>query len=45
MKLVPVSGDRIQCSKRYVLKYKHDGILDKNRMMDNVQKHNICTDM
>jgi hypothetical protein len=28
-----------------VLKYKQDGVLDKNRMMDNVQKHNICTNV
>jgi hypothetical protein len=25
-----------------VLKYKQDGVLDKKRTMDNVQKHNIC---
>jgi hypothetical protein len=25
------------------LKYKQDDVLDKNRTMDNVQKHNICT--
>jgi hypothetical protein len=25
-----------------VLKYKQDGVLDKNRAMDNVQKHNSC---
>jgi hypothetical protein len=25
-----------------VLKNKQDGVLDKDRMMDNVQKHNIC---
>jgi hypothetical protein len=24
------------------LKNKHDGVLDKGRMMDNFQKHNIC---
>jgi hypothetical protein len=24
------------------LKYKQDGVLDKNRKMDNVQKYNIC---
>jgi hypothetical protein len=23
------------------LKYKQDGVLDKNRVMDNVQKHNV----
>jgi hypothetical protein len=27
------------------LKYKQDGVLDKNKMMDNVQKHNICTSL
>jgi hypothetical protein len=26
-----------------VLKYELDGVLDKNRTMDNVQKHNIST--
>jgi hypothetical protein len=25
------------------LKNKQDGVLDKDKMMDNVQKHNICT--
>jgi hypothetical protein len=24
------------------LKYKQDGVLDKDRTMGNVQKHNIC---
>jgi hypothetical protein len=24
------------------LNYKQDGVLDKDRMMDNVQKQNIC---
>jgi hypothetical protein len=28
-----------------VLEYKQDGVLDKDRMMDNVQKHNICTNV
>jgi hypothetical protein len=23
---------------------KQDGVLDKNKTMDNVQKHNICPD-
>jgi hypothetical protein len=27
--------------RNVVFKYKQDSILDKNRMMDNVQKHNI----
>jgi hypothetical protein len=34
--------DRIQFPKHCVLKYKQDSVLDKKRMMDNVQKHNIC---
>jgi hypothetical protein len=29
--------------KRCVLKNKQDGVLDKGKTMDNVQKHNICT--
>jgi hypothetical protein len=29
--------------RNVVLKYKQDDVLDKNRTMDNVQKHNICT--
>jgi hypothetical protein len=33
---------RIQSPKRCVLKYKQDGVMDKNRAMDNVQKHDIC---
>jgi hypothetical protein len=28
--------------RNVVFKYKQDGVLDKNRTMDNVQKHNIC---
>jgi hypothetical protein len=28
-----------------VLKYKQDGVLDKNRTMDNVQKHNTYTNV
>jgi hypothetical protein len=40
---LPEDGDRIQSPKRYVLKNKQDGVLDKNRTMENVQKHNICT--
>jgi hypothetical protein len=27
----------------YISKYKQDDVLDKNRVMDNVQKRNICT--
>jgi hypothetical protein len=33
----------VQSPKSCVLKYKQDGVLDKNRTMDNVQKHNTCT--
>jgi hypothetical protein len=25
------------------LKYKQDGVLDKNRVIDNAQEHSICT--
>jgi hypothetical protein len=28
-----------------VLKYKEYSVLDKNRMMASVQKHNICTNV
>jgi hypothetical protein len=31
--------------EKCILKYKQDGVLDKNRMMDNVQKYNICTNV
>jgi hypothetical protein len=31
-----------ESSLRNVSKYKPDVVSDKNRMMDNVQKHNIC---
>jgi hypothetical protein len=27
------------------IKYKQDGDLDKNRAMNNVQKHNSCTNV
>jgi hypothetical protein len=37
--------ETIQSPKRCVLKYNQDGVLDKNRTMDNVQKHNICTNL
>jgi hypothetical protein len=33
----------LQYPKHCVLKNKEDDVLDKDRMMDNVQKHNICT--
>jgi hypothetical protein len=36
--------ETIQAPKRCVLKNKHDGVLDQDRTMDNVQKHNIYTD-
>jgi hypothetical protein len=35
----------MQSPKRCVLKYQEDGALDENRTMDNVQKHNICTNV
>jgi hypothetical protein len=35
-------GYRIQSPKHCVLKYEQDGVLDKNRAMDNVQTPNIC---
>jgi hypothetical protein len=40
--LLPEDGDRIQSPKRYVLKNKQR-FLDKEKTMDNNQKHNICT--
>jgi hypothetical protein len=43
--VLPEGGDRIQSPKRCVLKYKEDGVLDKNRTMDNVQKHNIFSNV
>jgi hypothetical protein len=42
---LPEDGDRIQSPKRRVLKYKQEDVLDKNRTTDNVQKHNICTNV
>jgi hypothetical protein len=32
----------IQSPKRRVLKNKQDSLLDKDKTMDNVRKHNIC---
>jgi hypothetical protein len=32
-------------SPKYVLIYKQDGALDKNRTIYNVQEHNICTNV
>jgi hypothetical protein len=34
--------ETIQSPKRCVLKNKQDGVFNKDRAMDNVQKHNIC---
>jgi hypothetical protein len=39
------TGDRIQSPKRCVMKYKQYGVLDKNMTMDDVQKHNIYTNV
>jgi hypothetical protein len=41
--VLPEDGDRIQSPKRCVLKNKQNGVLDKDKTMDNAQKHNICT--
>jgi hypothetical protein len=38
---LPEETDRIQSPEHSVLKYKQDGVLDKNRTVDNVQKFNI----
>jgi hypothetical protein len=43
IEVLPEDGDRIQFPKRCVLKEKQDDFLNKDKMMDNVQKHNICT--
>jgi hypothetical protein len=40
--VLPEDGDRIQSPKRCVLKDKHEGVLDKDKTMDNVQKRHIC---
>jgi hypothetical protein len=37
--------DRIQSLTHCVLKYKQDVVLDKNSIMDNSQKHHICTNV
>jgi hypothetical protein len=42
---MPEDGDRIQSPKSCVFKYKEDSALGKNRTMDSVQKHNICTNV
>jgi hypothetical protein len=44
-KFLPEDGDRIPSPKRCVLKNTQDGVLDKDKTMDNVQKHNICTNV
>jgi Zn-finger protein len=44
-RLLPEDGDRIQSPKRCVLKNKEDGVSDIKRTMDNVQKHNIYTNV
>jgi hypothetical protein len=43
--LGPKDGNRIQSPKGCVLKNKQDGVLDKDKTMDNVQKHSICTNV
>jgi hypothetical protein len=35
----------MQSPKRYVLKNKQDGVLDKDKTKVNVQKHNICSNV
>jgi hypothetical protein len=40
-----VDGDWIRFPKRSVLKDTQDGILDEDKMMDNVQKRNIYTNV
>jgi hypothetical protein len=41
----PEDGERVQSPKRFFLKNKQVGVLDKYRTMDNIQKHNICTNV
>jgi hypothetical protein len=43
--VLPEGGDRIQSPKRRVLKNKQDGVLDKDKTMDNVKKHHISTNI
>jgi hypothetical protein len=31
--------------RNFVFKYKQNRVLDKNRKMDNAQKHNVCTNV
>jgi hypothetical protein len=42
--VLPEDGYRIQSPIGCVLKYKQDGVLDKDRRMNNAQKH-ICTNV
>jgi hypothetical protein len=39
---LPEDGDRIKFLKHCVLNKNQDDVLKKNKMMDNIQKHNIC---
>jgi hypothetical protein len=41
--VLPEDGEKIQSPKLCVLENIQDGVLDKHRTMENVQKHNICT--
>jgi hypothetical protein len=41
----PEDGDRVQFPKRCILENKQDGVLDKEKTMDNVQKRNVCTNV
>jgi hypothetical protein len=41
---LPEDGDRIHSPKRCVLKNKQAGVLDKDKMMDNIQKQ-FCTNV
>jgi hypothetical protein len=42
--VLPEEGDRIQSPKRCVLKINRT-FLDKDKTMDNVQKHNTCNNL
>jgi hypothetical protein len=39
--ILPEDGDKIQSPKHFILKNKQDSVLDEDRMMENVQKHDI----
>jgi hypothetical protein len=43
--VLPEDGDRIQSPKVVFCKINRNVFLDKDRTMDNVQKHNICTNV